>query len=516
MIEDPLADATAARALAGALDAESAGEPLTSESYLQGAELRRRASGGLFVVGTRGVAVLLLGFGGYVVLARLLTPREFGIYAVGLAFVSFVALLSDGGLGAGLIRRAEAPEDEELRALVGLQLTATAALTVIALCAAPFFGGAGWVVAILVASMLVVPFQFPGRILLERSLDYRPMAIVEVSQVFVYHASAIVLVVLGMGVWGLACAYVLRSLVGTVLMVRASGTGLVLPLLSVRRIRPLLSFGMRFQATTGAHFLGDYGMNWAIATVAGVSTLGLWNLVRRLMEAPLLLIGTFGTVGFSVMSRLVHAKEDSARLLERVLSIAAVGSGVLLAALAGSSAGLIPSVFGDQWSPASSAVPWTCLAFGIGGSASLGMRSYLYAVGDSTAVLRASITQTAVAFAVTIPLLRTVGVAAVGLGWLASTLVEAVMLRQATVRWVQIRPERVLLAPVLVGVAASSAGWMVTRSGGNTFASGVAGGACAATLFVVGLMIVQRAQVLDTVRFAIRSMHAGFGNDRAA
>src|ERR1700732_4121279 len=41
------------------------------------------------------------------VMARLLGPEEFGIYALALPTVSFVALLADGGLGATLAREPE-------------------------------------------------------------------------------------------------------------------------------------------------------------------------------------------------------------------------------------------------------------------------------------------------------------------------------------------------------------------------------------------------------------------------
>lgn len=72
-------------------------------------ELRRRASAGIFIVATRGLAILLLGLAGNVVVARLLTPRDFGVVAIGMSFVLFTGMLSDGGLGAALIRRPEPP-----------------------------------------------------------------------------------------------------------------------------------------------------------------------------------------------------------------------------------------------------------------------------------------------------------------------------------------------------------------------------------------------------------------------
>lgn len=486
---------------------------------LRGAALRRRASAGVFVVGSRGVAVLLLGFAGYVVLARLLSPPEFGIYAVGLVFVSVAALLSDGGLGAGIIRRPKPPDEEELQALVGFQLVVTISLAVVVAIAAGAFGTTGWVSAALVAVMPLVAFQFPARILLERSLHFQPLAVVEVTQVLTYHLSAITLVVLGLGVWGLVLAYVLRTIVGTVLLVRVGPPGFVAPRLRWARIRPLMAFGVRFQATTGTELLRDQGMNWAVAAVASLTTLGLWSLVRRLMEAPLLLVDTFERVAFSTMSRLVEAKEDSGRLIERVVGIAAVGTGIPLAALAGSAEGLVPGVFGTQWSGAAGAVPWTCLALAVSGSISVATRSHLYAVGNAAIVLRASTVQTAAVFAVTLPLLPHLGVAAVGLGWLTSSLLEAAVLDWATRRVTDARPARPLVVPVGVGVLGAACGWVVTRQsltvwGLDHLPAGIAGAATAGTVFLAGMVVFNRVLLRDAFTFTLSAVRAGLSRER--
>ncbi|MDQ4049587.1 MAG: oligosaccharide flippase family protein, partial [Actinomycetota bacterium] len=102
----------------------TASEP-ASTGPLSPAEIRRRAAAGAALFGARGVSIHILAFLGNVALARLLVPAEFGTVALGLAVLNFASLLSDAGLGAGLVRRAEPPTIEELRALFAVQLTAT-------------------------------------------------------------------------------------------------------------------------------------------------------------------------------------------------------------------------------------------------------------------------------------------------------------------------------------------------------------------------------------------------------
>lgn len=471
-------------------------------------ELARRASGGIAIVFTRGVANALLSFGGGVVLARLLDPHAFGLVAIGMAVVMFGTLLGDGGVGAGLIRRAEPPTPEELQALTGFQFGVTLALSAAAALLAAPFGKAGWVTALIVSSTPLAMLQISGRILLERSLSYRPLAAVEVSQVVVYNVSAISLVVLGLGVWGMASATVVMRFVGVIVMALVSPAGLMRPRFSWRLIRPLLRFGIRFQGANATWLVSQQARNVSLAAIAGVSTLGLWSLASRVLQIPSLFFEAFSRVSFPTMSRLVAAKEDVAPLIERAVAMIAVGSGIILTGLAGSAPGLFPGLFGDQWREASLVMPGVCLGIGISASISVASQGYLYAVGDASAVLRYA-TRTAIAtLAVTLPLVPVLGISAIGLGEIAAAVVGAYVLRRAMLQWAQVDVVRPLLAPVAAGVVSAGAGWLVADRGGGDLISGLVGGACSVFLFLVLLTAFRRTLVHETFRFTVGSVRA--------
>jgi O-antigen/teichoic acid export membrane protein len=471
-------------------------------------ELRRRASAGIFIVLTRGLAILVSGFVGSVALARLLTPHDFGAVAIGMSLVLFVGMVSEAGLGAGLIRRAEPPATEELQALLGLQLALTVGSALVIGAAAAPFGQIGWVTALMVSSTPLIALQLPARILLERSLSYRPLAAVEVSQVVAYYAWAIGLALAGFGVWALASATIARAAAGALIMARVSRVRLFRPRLSWRLVRPLVGFGVRFQAVDAAWLVRNQGLNLSLAALAGVSTLGLWTLANRLMQLPFLLLESLFRVSFPAMSQLVAAKEEMAPLIERAVGMASVGIGIMLTGLAGSAPGLLPGVFGEQWREASYIMPGACLGFAIGGPVAVAAQGYLYAVGDATAVLRAHALQTIALFAVTLPLVPVLGVSAIGLGLSVAAVVEAGVLRRAILRWTQVDVVRPLLAPVAAGVVSTGAGWLVADLGGEDLVSGLAGGACSVVLFLALLTVVGKKLVHETLRFAVASMRA--------
>jgi O-antigen/teichoic acid export membrane protein len=473
-------------------------------------EVKRRASAGVSIVASRGLAILLLSTVGGIVLARLLTPHDFGLVAVGMSVVLFTGLVSDGGLGAGLIRRPEPPRREELEALTGFQVAISGALALICLAIAPFAGKVGWVTAVMVASMPITVLQFPGKILLERTLSYGAVAVVEVAQVVTYQAWAITFVAVGFGVWGLATATIAMRVVAAIVIARVSPVGAPRMRLSWRLIKPLLGFGLRFQAISGAWLARDQGLNVSIAAIASVATLGLFSLVRRLLEIPYLIFTTLFRVSFPTMSRLVARGEDTAGLIERGVGMAAVGTGIILVALAGSARGLVPGVFGEKWGEASSILPLACLGLGIGGSVSVATQGYLYAIDDAAAVLRSVVLQTIALFAVTVPLLAlsVLGVKAIGLGLLVSFVVEALVLTEAMRRHLAVRLLRPLLAPAAAGIVAGAIGWYVSGLGHNQLLAGIAGGLCSAACFVGILSILRWKLVRETLGFAMRSVRA--------
>jgi O-antigen/teichoic acid export membrane protein len=474
-------------------------------------ELQERASAGVAIVASRGLFLLIVGFGGNVVLARLLMPRDFGLVAFGLTIIALAQAVSDGGLGAGLIRRTEPPTRDELRAMLGLQFGATTILAGTISAIAASFGRGGEVVAIMVLTLPILTLGTPGRIVLERRLNYRPLAFVDVAQLVGYYLWAIPAVIAGLGVWALATASVFKAVLGAALLIRFGGLGFLLPSLQIGRVRPLLSFGVSYQAANLVWAVRDQILNLSIAAIAGVGTLGLWTLARRLLEVPNLLFDSLWRVSFPAMAQLRDLDRDPRRLIERAAGLATVGSGLVLTVLAASAPGLVPGLFGAQWSKAATALPFACLALLLSGPISVASVGYLYAEGRATTVLRATTAMAVAWVVVALPLLPVLGVAAVGVGWLAGALADAVIVGRATSRLSGANIVRPVALPAAMGVIAGAMGWVVAAHGTPTLLSGIAGGAVAALAFCGGVGLFAPQLLAETARFALRAVRSASG-----
>ena len=487
------------------------------DDLLPRAELSRRVSSGVFFIGAWGAINLIVGFGGNIVLARLLVPADFGLVAIGATLMMFATTLSDGGLGSGLIRRAESPTRQELKSVLALQLTLTAGIAVVVAIVASFFGSAGAVVALMMCALPLAAIQTPGRVVLSRALHFRVLTGVDAVGVLAYYAWAVGWVVAGAGVWGLATGVVFKALVSTAAMAAASrATNLLPSYRGARSLWPVVSFGLRFQGVSLAGMVREQGLNAGIAGLSGVSTLGLWTLAKRIIEVPVLITEPLHRVSFPYMSQLRAGQDDPGPVIERGIRVTGVVAGVVLTGLAASASGLVPAVFGEQWRETAVAVQWVCVSLLVAAPLAVVAVGFLYAMGEPGVVLRATIAHTLTLFAVTFPLLPSLGVTAIGVGSLAGAVVDATVLGRAVAQRSSARPFRPMLVPLLLGLPAGALGWLVTERLGDDFAAAVAGGSLASAVYVGALFVFRQETLREAGALVLKSVRAGIRRHRPA
>ena len=410
-----------------------------AEPSLSGSDVRRRAVKGAAVLVSRGALIKLIGFGGNVVLARLLVPRDFGLVAFGTTIMFMTNFIGDGGMGAALLRREHAPTRTELGAVNGLQLAVALLVVAISALAAVPLGSDALVTTVMVSALPITALRTPSAIMLERQLSYGPMALVDIAEVVSYYCWAIPGVILGAGVWALATGTVIRAICGTVTIMFFTPVGIVLPRIRPDVMRPLWRFGVRVQAARLSALARDQGINIATAGLAGVAGLGVWSLAGRLMSIPALLLDTLWNVSYPAISRLRDAGEDVTGVVVRSVRLSAIGIGVLLVPLIASAPAMVPSVFGPQWHGVIDVITLLPLGMLVMGPVSVSTSGFLYSAGDAGAVLRALAASAAVNLTVGVALLALAGITGLAAGTSLAYLTEAAFLARATRRHIHAR-----------------------------------------------------------------------------
>ena len=490
----------------GAAASESDFSPENDALSLPRDEVRRRSLNGVFFLTFSSFANLVVGLFASLILARVLTPADFGVVAVGSTVLLLAGALADGGLGAGLVRRPKPPTRAELRTLSGIQLTFALALCLPAAAIALGFGRTGAVTALMILSLPISTLQTPGRITLSRSMRYDRQLACDTGSQVISQALTVVLVVLGAGVWGLAAGTMLRGIVATVLITQLSGGFQMPSLRGWRGFGPLLRFGVKFQSSWYTYLAREQGLNVLIAVVAGVGPLGIWTFANRIFQLPSLAFNSLYVVGFPAMSNVIARGEDVRPIILRTVRRAAIVGTFIFATFAAASPKLVPAVFGEQWADAALILPFVCLSTLLLGSIAVAANSYLSAAGRPGIVAVASGSLGVIWLAVTAALLPTIGVIAIGIGNVAGALAEAAVLSVATTRASGVFPYRPLVRPLVVALIAGGLGWLLCTEGPDGILTATGAGALTFTLAALGLWITCRRDLEDTVQLGMESL----------
>jgi O-antigen/teichoic acid export membrane protein len=481
-------------------------ESAIEEERLSAEAVRRRAVTGVAIVGARGLLIRGLGLVGTIVLAHLLAPREFGLIALGFTIVSIGGFLASGGFGAALIRQKNAPSREALEAVLGLQLVVTLIVCAgVAAIGIPL-GKAGAIAALMVIALPLDATRGPTAIALERTLSYRPIMIAEVSEMLAYNVFAIGAVVAGAGVWGVAAAVVGRAVVGAVIFAKLGPFGFVRPRLSWTRVRPILGFGLSFQAVQFVNLARDQGVNLVTAAMAGFTVLGFWTMAWRLLQAIFLVFESLWKVSMPAAARMLDAGESVKPALERALLLAAVLTGLMVVPLAGTARSLVPVIFGNRWSGTIDVLPWAALALILNGPLSAVATGYFYAINRPAVLLRVATAHSVVWFAVFIPLLPSLGAEAIGIGLLAAALTDVLVLGVPFQRASGVAVLKVTLVPIVAVAIGSAFGALVSDYLGSNLGGLIVGMACAEIAFAGVIFVGKRGALLDVARLARRGL----------
>jgi O-antigen/teichoic acid export membrane protein len=296
-----------------------------------------------------------------VLLARLLTPSEYGIAGMVLVIISFEPLLSGSGLAAALIQRPVITELDKSTVFwtnAAFGLLACLIGVAVSPLVADFYGNAeveplfaAVSVVFLVSSLSSVQANLLIREMNFRSLELRTMAATVVGA-----AAAISLAASGAGAWALIAQ---QLAVYTVSLMLLTGFTHWRPRLMFSRasLRELRSFGGNASGTILMNQLTYNTDNVLIGRVLGASALGLYTFGYSLIMLPVTRIASpLVQVLYPVFARIQH---DGPRLSSLWLRSLRMMAAVTLPSMLGLivvAPEAIDVVFGRRWHSATPVV----------------------------------------------------------------------------------------------------------------------------------------------------------------
>jgi O-antigen/teichoic acid export membrane protein len=290
------------------------------------------------------------------ILARLLTPQDFGTVGLLAIFIGLAGVFIDSGFSFALIQRKEI-SDIDLSSVfffnISISLLAAALLCLSAPGIAAFFAmpvlkPLTWLLA---ANVVIGSFGAIQGLLLTKALNFRRQCIISLAAQFVSGAVAVLLAWRQYGVWSLGVQTLLATIIGTTLL-WVSSSWRPRWVFSITAIRSLFRFGSFLLLSGLLDTLFNRLTSLVIGKFYSAKDLGYYSRAdgTRLMPGNLI-SSIIGRVAFPVFAA---AKEDKALLkagLRKAITMAMMLNIPLMLGMAVTARPLVVVLFGDKWLP---------------------------------------------------------------------------------------------------------------------------------------------------------------------
>jgi PST family polysaccharide transporter len=355
------------------------------------ADLRQQVLRGTFYLVGRQALALVVSLLGVAILVRQIGPTNYGLYT-GAASIAFVlGSIGTFGLDVYLVRRERAVTKADLdqavtllaiSALILTVATITLAAPVLGLLNLPRFEEPLRVIAL---SLPFTLLEAPMMASLERALDYRKVAIIEMVQQFVYYGVALTLAFLNAGFWS------------PVAGLMASQAWLFVATYTVQRYRPafawdrslvrdMLGYGSSYSASSWLWQLRGLVNPLVVGHFLGAAAVGFVGLAARLVEVTAFVRNAAWRLSIAAFGRVQSDLTRFRRVVGEAMALQTLAVAPLLAALGSAGPWLLPAVFGHKWEPVVRVFPY--IALGMIFQSVFSMEtSVLYVVGRGRSVL---------------------------------------------------------------------------------------------------------------------------------
>jgi len=256
--------------------------------------------------------------GSVIVLARLLSPEDFGLQGMVAAVLGFLGIFRDAGLSVATVQRNEITH-QQISALFWTNVAVGAALTGIGVLATPglvaFYKEPRlyWVSVVSVAAFLLNGLGIQHQALLQRNMQYFTIAVIDLVALLVSLGVGIGMALGGLGYWALVGMAVSAPFVSTL------GAWIAIPWMPgiPRRgsgIRSMLHFGGTCTLNSLVVYAAYNVEKVLLGRFWGAEALGLYGRAYQLVTLPIeQLNSSINGVAFPALSRIQHDPERLCR-----------------------------------------------------------------------------------------------------------------------------------------------------------------------------------------------------------
>jgi O-antigen/teichoic acid export membrane protein len=296
----------------------------------------------------------LLSMGSTALLARLLSPADYGLLGMVAAITALAQASSDFGLSWATVQRAQLSRNQIDALLVintafGLFLTALCALS--APYVATFYHRPELTKIMVAAStaLLLSALAVQPTALMRRQMKLKELSLCSLWGLFISATVAIVMARLGFGYWALVVQLILQQAITTALSFPMSGYFPRLPR-NFFNLRSLVTFGGYSAAYGIVNYFARNLDNVLVGRFWGVTALGYYSRAYFLMTLPgMVVMGVFSGVLIPAMASLRKEPARMEAVYIRALRLITVLGCTFAVGIAAAAPELVDFVYGPKW-----------------------------------------------------------------------------------------------------------------------------------------------------------------------
>ncbi|SIR47432.1 oligosaccharide flippase family protein [Bosea sp. TND4EK4] len=365
-------------------------------------------TGGAYLMG-RQVLSVCLKLIGVLLITRALGPSAYGAYVAAFALYQYAIALGSAGIGVYLLRMqgevGEAAYGTMYVLLAGLAIILFAAIELGRRAFGHWMGVDGFesVAAIIAFALPLQLLTIPANVRLERALNYKPIALIEIVGQACYYAVALLLVWFQARPEALAISLIVQNAIVLVLS-HVATRGWQRFAFDRSVARQMLRYAVSFSAANWIWQLRMLLNPMIVGPALGAQAVGLIGMAIGLLE----MLSIVKTIAWRLsVSMLGRFQQDAAKLRRAVtegMELQVLAVGAILLGFGWTGGVLVPLVFGARWAPVMDVYPY--LAVGYLAAAPFNMHSAALSVLNRNKAL-------AVAFAIHVALFASVAYLAV-------------------------------------------------------------------------------------------------------
>ena len=257
------------------------------------------------------------------VLARIISPKDFGTVALAMTIIHFTELLYQVGVAPALVQR-KLISSRHVSSALAFSVLLGSILSLIFFFVAPFFSTyfkMPDLLSVIRALAWIFPIKSFSQIsyaLLQRKLNFKGIAGLDVlSYLFGYGICGLSLAFLDYGIWSLVFALLSQSILYSILLYKASPYPLTFKI-HKKESKELLSFGGALTFGGLINFIALKADYKIIGKYLGPSSLAFYSRAYAIMNIPNQMVGkAVSTVLFSIFS---HSKANDAATKRHLLT----------------------------------------------------------------------------------------------------------------------------------------------------------------------------------------------------